>query len=389
MVKIALVDPDPQFADEIQHALEERSDLTVAAVAFDLNRALALAETGEIQVMIIGPGISTDISIPFVKRMTGEHPIGVLVLASRCTQRLKAAALRANVVEVLEVPASSVDIIAGIAMAAGFAGQLAVEPPTPLEKEREATVITVFSTKGGVGKTVISSNMAVSIAKQTEARVALVDLDLQFGDSGIALGLSCDQTIADMADGAGGISDELLKKAFARHESGVCVLQAPVKPEAADLVSPEMTRAVLRALKSRFDFIVVDTPAAFNDHVLTALDLSDEICLILTMDILSLKNLKLCLRTLNDLRYPREKQRVVINRIEGNVGLRVPEVEKALGFSAIGRIPADSAVPLSLNKGIPVVLDAPKLPVGKAISDLGLYYASKYLPEWDAAVLTG
>jgi len=381
MIKIALVDPDRRFAEEIERMLEERTDIELTAPALDLNQALMLIETQHPQVLIIGPGIGSDISTVFVKKLTAEHPIGCIVLTFNLTDRLKVAAIKANVVEAIEVPVEPEKIIAAIQTAAGYAQQLTVKEDVVVS-DHKCTVITVFSTKGGVGKTVLSTNIATSIAQRTDYKVVLVDLDLQFGDVGIAMGLSPDRTMLEFADHLVGIDDEKIDELLVKHESGVSVLLAPKNPESADLISGECVGSIMSALKNYADFIIVDTPASFNDNVLAVLDATDEICIVLTMDMPGVKNIKLSLRTLGDLRYSREKQRLVVNRVESNVGLKVSEIEKVLGMRSIARIESDKAVPLAVNKGVPVVVDAPKLPVSKELEDLALFYVSKYQPDW-------
>jgi len=383
MIKLVVLDPDPQFAEEIERLLEERNDIVITALAQDINRAMTVAEQQQPHVMIIGPGIGEDVSVMFVKKLTAEHPVGCILFTINSTARLKTAAIRSNVVEVIQVPAEPEKIIAAIKMAAGFAEQLAIREE-PVEKEKRCATVTVFSTKGGVGKTVLSINMGAYMAGLGEGRVVLVDLDLQFGDVGIAMGMHPEKTILDLVEDMVETGEVNIEDFLVEHKSGLKVLMAPKNPESADLITGEHISAIMSALKKYADFIIVDTPASFNDNVLAVLDRTDEICIVLNMDMPSVKNIKLCLRTLNELRYAREKQRIVVNRVENNVGLKVIEIEKVLGMRAIAKVPSDKAVPLSVNKGVPVVMDAPKLPIAKEIEELSLFYVDKYQPEWVA-----
>jgi len=381
MIKLALVDPDPQFSAEVERLLENRSDMAIVVVAPDLNRALIAAEQQEPHVMIIGPGMGAELAIQFTRKLTSSYPIGCLLLSLNSTAKFKMAAIKANVVEVIQIPVDPEKIIGSIQTAAGYAQQLAIKDETEA-LDRSATVVTVFSTKGGVGKTVLATNIAASIARQFEGRVVVVDLDLQFGDVGIAMGMSPSATMLDFADHINELDDNRFDELLVGHESGAKAVLAPKEPESADLIDAQSTASIITALKRYADFIIVDTPASFNDNVLAVLDHSDEICVVVTMDMLSVKNIKLCLKTLDDLRYARERQKMVINRVETNVGLKVTEIEKVLGMRAIAKIPSDKAVSLSVNKGIPVVMDAPKLPVSKEIEELALFYVNKYRPEW-------
>lgn len=388
MIKVAIADPDPQFEKEIEKLLEMRPDMVVVASARSLNQVVSLVEECQPNVLLIGPGMGEDIAISFAKKLTGQHPVGCILLTFSLPAYHKQAAMRANIVEVIQVPADPERLSMAIQMAAGFAQQLAIRDESA-QPQKKCAVLTVFSTKGGVGKTVLSTNMAAAIARATEGRVVLIDLDLQFGDVGIAMGLSPERTILDFADHAPDADSKMIDDMLLTHPSGLKVLLAPKEPESADLITGERVVSIMSALKNYADFIIIDTPASFNDNVLAALDESDEICLVLTLDLPSVKNIKLCLRTLSELKYEHVKYKMVVNRVESNVGLKVAEVEKVLNLRAVAAIDADRAVPLSLNKGVPVVLDEPKLPVSKEIDELALMYVNKYRPDLLEVKMTG
>jgi pilus assembly protein CpaE len=231
-------------------------------------------------------------------------------------------------------------------------------------------ILTVFSTKGGVGKTMIASNLAVYFAQNIYKRVVVVDLDLQFGDVGVMLKLRPEHTIYDCAAISQQLNEELIAKFLTPHPSGAKVLLTPLQPELADLITAEHLKNVLDALRSYADLIIVDTPASFNDHVLTLLDETDMVLLVATMDIPSVKNIKLCLQTLQSLEYPDEKVALTINRADENVGLKQHEIEKALDKEALTTIPTDRRVPLSINRGIPIVLETPKSPAARCLARL-------------------
>lgn len=253
--------------------------------------------------------------------------------------------------------------------------------------DEAAKIITVFSTKGGVGKTMIASNLSAYLAKETEARVVVIDLDLQFGDIGVMLNLRPEQTIYDCATIATGLNEELMEKFLTRHGSGAQALLAPMQPELADLVTADQLKKILAVLKRSADIIIVDTPASFNDHVLTLLDQTDELVLVGTMDVPTIKNLKLCLETLQTLEFPDEKVSLVINRAHERVGLKQQEIESALELEASAAIPADRRIPLSINRGVPVVLDAPRSPVARRLAGLAreIQRKLKAAPEVKAA----
>jgi pilus assembly protein CpaE len=133
---------------------------------------------------------------------------------------------------------------------------------------------------------------------------------------------------------------------------------------------------VLRVLRQLFQFVVVDTPPAFTDHVLAAFDESDYVALLATLDIPALKNLKLTLETLDLLNYPRDRWRIVLNRADSKVGLQLAEVEKTLRVPIAVQIPSSRSVPASINRGVPIVLDEPSHPVSVAIKQFAETFAA-------------
>jgi pilus assembly protein CpaE len=247
--------------------------------------------------------------------------------------------------------------------------------PAAPGRPQPGKVITVFSSKGGCGKTFLATNLAVALTAHAE--VALVDLDLHFGDVAITLQLFPARTIQDAARASGGGLDPITMKSFlTRHQSGLWALVAPSEPTVADTISPTAVVTILRALRQRFGYVVVDTPAAFSDQILAAFDESDAIAMLATLDVPSVKNLKLALRTMESLRYPRDKTCLVINRADSKVGLRLPDVERILDTQIDVTLPSSRAVPLSINKGSPILVEEPKSGVAEAIRNLADQFAS-------------
>jgi pilus assembly protein CpaE len=142
---------------------------------------------------------------------------------------------------------------------------------------------------------------------------------------------------------------------------------APTEPSAVESIPPVLVSHLLDVLRDEFDFVVVDTPPRFDDQVLAALDVSDEIALVATPDVPALKNLKLALETLVELSYNRDKFRLVLNRSDSNVGIKVAEIEKTAQMPIAAQIPSSRDVPISINRGVPIVLDSPRHEVSKAI----------------------
>jgi pilus assembly protein CpaE len=239
------------------------------------------------------------------------------------------------------------------------------------EDGRRGVVVTVFSAKGGCGKTTLASNLAASLADGGRREVCLVDLDLNFGDVAIVLQLFPAHTLADAVPLLETLDLPAVMALLTPHSPGLSALVAPVEPGSAEAVPASLVTTILQLLREQFAYVIVDTPPAFTDHVLAAFDQSDMIALLATLDIPALKNLKLTLETLDLLNYPRERMRVVLNRADSKVGLALSEVEKTLRVPIALHIPSSRAVPASINRGVPILLDDPGHPVSIAIRQFG------------------
>jgi pilus assembly protein CpaE len=236
----------------------------------------------------------------------------------------------------------------------------------------DGRVVTVFSTKGGVGKTVIATNLAVALVQKCRKRVALLDLDLQFGDVGIMLQTPPERTLFDVAQNFDRLDLDMLRGFLTPHDSGVLALLAPVQPEQAEYVTTARIGRIVEMLRQLVDYVVIDTPAALNDVVLAALDKSDVICAITQMDVASLKNTRIALQKLDQLGYDQGAVRVVLNRADSKVLLQPADVKNAIQRDIAARVPSDRLVPQSVNKGVPVVIDAARSLVARSIFDLAM-----------------
>lgn len=237
----------------------------------------------------------------------------------------------------------------------------------------QSKVISVFSTKGGVGKTTIATNLAVAIATTTSKKVALLDLDLQFGDVAISLNLYVKNTITELIKDLKNLEQEndLIEEYMLTHYSGVKVLAAPIKPEDAEYVNSEHIKKIIGILKGRFDYIIIDTAQGFDDTVITALDESDTILYISTLDLPSIKNTKNGLEVMKTLNYSNEKVRVVVNKSNESFGIKHLDFKAALKVELFAIIPDDLAsVAISVNNGHPLVSHKRSSPVSKRIHKL-------------------
>jgi pilus assembly protein CpaE len=215
-------------------------------------------------------------------------------------------------------------------------------------------MICVLGLKGGSGKTLTAANLAVSLASN-DRKVAVIDLDLQFGDIGLSLGLSPERTLYDLVRSGGSLDAEKLEDFLAVHPSGVRALLAPARPDQAGIVTPEFLKDVYRLLLQMHDYVIVDTPPAFTPEVIGAVDTSSEACVVSMLDSPSLKNSKLGIETLELMDY-QGRLRVVLNRADSNVGITPEDVVAILGRKPDVLVPSDRNVVRSVNQGEPIAL---------------------------------
>lgn len=254
----------------------------------------------------------------------------------------------------------------------GFALDKAIaRKTTPAERETSrGTTICVLGPKGGVGKTVTCCNLAVTLAGAGH-RVALVDLDLQFGDVALALGLRPATTVYDLVISGGSLDGDKVEAYLTPHRSGLQVLAAPVRPDQADSVTPEFTADVITVLQAMYDYVIVDTPPSFSPEVISTIDTSTYICMVGMLDASSLKNTRLGLETLELMGYPSEQVRVLLNRANTSVGITGSDVVNILGQAPDVLVPSSRDLVRSVNEGEPIVLSQKRSDVARAFNALG------------------
>jgi pilus assembly protein CpaE len=367
---VLIVEPHDGYATWLANALSGLTDRVVRAADPDEAMAALAAEGSDVLAAIFGPSLGDRDALALAGALQqGTPDVSVLLIRRQESGELIRQALRVGIKDVLSSASDETTVRTAAARAIEIArtlrGRLGGGAPTDGEGRAPGRVVTVFSSKGGCGKTFLSTNLAVALSR-SGAEVALVDLDLHFGDVAIMLHLFPSHTIYDAAENPG--LDALSLKSFlTRHASGVWTLVAPTEPTIADTINPGTIGNILKLLRSAFDYVVIDTPPAFSEPVLAAFDESDWLVMLATLDVPSIKNLRLTLQTMELLHFPKSRIRVVVNRADSKVGLRLPDVEKLLSSPVDTTIPSSRSVPLSVNKGSPIMLEEPKGPVSDAI----------------------
>jgi len=237
------------------------------------------------------------------------------------------------------------------------------------QPQHEGMILTVFGAKGGIGKSTLATNLAVSLAAETRRRVALLDLDLEFGDVALLLDLVPSKTIADLVPLVPTLDPDLLQSMLSPHPSGVQVLPAPLHPEEAEAVSPDHVARILQMLALTHDYVVVDTAAVLSDATLRVLDMATIILLVTSQEIASVKRAKTCLGLMRHWQYSDEKVKLVINRANGQ-GAKLDDIATAFEHPIFWKVPHDEAMAKATTTGTPVVLGKPGAPGALAVRNL-------------------
>ena len=366
---IVLADPDSRLQTRVSEQAGRQSELLTVDNIAQLEKALH-DRAGRVNVVILGPNLPTEDAYSVARRMQTSAPdVSIILIANALTADVFQQAMRNGIRDVLPSAFTAAQLGEAIARADNLSTQIkgataSVVAPSAASDHK---VVTVFSSKGGCGKSFVSSNLAVALSNATGEEVAMIDLDLQFGDLAIMLQLFPARTIFDAAQNLERLDAEALRGYLTPHRGKVFLLAAPLEPGLSETISADAVAKIIRLLKESFKFVVVDTPPSFTDHVLAALDESDECVLMTSMDVPSIKNMKLSLQTLQLLGFGRERIRLVLNRADSKVGLTVQAVEKTLGTTVDVSIPSSRDVSVSINRGTPLVLDNPKSPVVASI----------------------
>ncbi|GIF63699.1 hypothetical protein Ais01nite_17340 [Asanoa ishikariensis] len=359
-----LFEPNRQWSAHLA-ALLGASVHTVGEVA-DLRRLLVDGATEPL--VVVGPGAPASVALEVAAQQRLVRPaLGVVLLRERLDLETMSQALRAGVREAVDAHDSTA-VRTACTRSLEVSRQLTGAPAaTP---QGEAKIVTVFSAKGGCGKSTLATNLAVSLAEGGRRRVCLVDLDLAFGDVGIMLQLSPDRGIADAVASRERIDAGLIRALLTSYAPGVDVLLAPVGPTEAERIDRDLVVAVLAAVRTMADYVVIDTPAHFTEGVLAALDVTDVHVLVATPDVPALKNLRIAMDMLDLLGLAKDNRLIVLNRSDAKVGLSGADIERVLQARTTAQIPSSRDVPISINRGTPIVVEKPGHPVSKAIRDL-------------------
>jgi pilus assembly protein CpaE len=326
----------------------------------------SLADFPDEYAIVIGPSVDLEAAASLADTLRVTRPtVSVILIRRRVDTSVLAEALRSGMREVVDERdltglGSAVQRAEQVWLAINGAGESA-------STATQGQVITVFSPKGGVGKTTTAVNLAMALSRNGARKVCLVDLDLAFGDVAITLQLFPARTIADAVHLQSGLDFSVLEPLLTDYRQLLSALVAPVQPDAKDTIPAALVGRILGLLKRNFDHVVVDTAPAFDEYVLQAFDETDELLLVTTLDVPTLKNVKVAVETLDLLNFPKPKRHLVLNRADDKVGLSPDKVESTLGMKIAAAIPTSSQVAHATNAGEPITIASPRHAVSQTL----------------------
>jgi pilus assembly protein CpaE len=356
---ILLVSGDQKFIDGTRRFLNGHKVFTARNVT-DAQRRLV---EENVHLAVLDPAFATESGVSEGGQLLQVDPSLPLVLvAANPDMAVLRSALRVGYKDVIDAPVDRQKMEAML-------GLIEEEAERVVRKESKTQigrVITIMSPKGGAGKTVAAANVGLQLAMWSEPdRVVIMDADLQFGDISLVMQVDPVHTIVDAARELDDLDEDLMRSLLTSHPSGLRILAAPLEPSLADEVSTQSVVRSIAMLKRMFDYVVIDTAPFLDEPVLSILERSDDVLLVVDMDLPSVKNAKLALDTLKLIKFPFEKIQLVLNRVNSKARLDIGELERSLELDVQAAISSDKLVPRAVNEGEPVVSLYPRSRVAK------------------------
>ncbi len=372
-IKILIVDDMAETRENLKKLLSFHGGFAVAGEAENGKEAVALARRLKPDIVLM------DINMPVMGGIEATRTISVemamttavVIISVQGEHEYLKEAMAAGARGYLVKPFSADELVGTIRRTHEMEIQRRARlmPNIPLQTKL-GRIISVFSAKGGVGKTVIAVNLAAELGKDRDLKVTLVDLDLQFGDVAIMLDTTPVRTIADIAREEE-VDSETVEACLATHSTGIRVLTSPLRPEQAEIVTGRHVEAILGLLAESYDFVIVDLPQRLDDISLAGLDIADTIFLIASTELSAIRDAKICLEIMESLGYESSKIKLALSKPSKEHGLDTNEIEKSLNRKVDIRIPNEErVVHPSVNKGTPFVISNPTAKVSLAIKDL-------------------
>ena len=378
-ILITLIDKTEESIGRVSRLLRNLSDLDIGQTGTSLDDLRSLMLEKIPAIVLVGP-LYTLVDLENLLKTCGQGAglVKIILFTGEQSSNIFRKAIKINIFDVLEFPFNYGDMKEAISRARIAIKEITGEKDIPQTEETRAKNkisknIMIFSSKGGTGKSFIATNLAIDLYNQTKKRVVLVDLNYQSGDIALILDIVPRHTFYDITSIINQLDTEMLSSFLTQHSSGVKILPAPVDPTQSESISTKATVKILDTLAKICDYMVIDAPSNFSENTLALLEKIDFLCMVASMDVPSIKNLKVALEVVDQLKFPEENILIIINRANTKVGITTDEIEDTLKRKIDITIPSDRLVPLTINQGNPIISVYPKSAVSKSINKLTKY----------------
>ena len=381
-ISVLVADSKAAARQEVLAQLQKDRGLDVVGESRDARETIDIARALRPAIIVLDGAIMGMDATSLVEELQSVSPeSGVIVLIEGAEVELVRRLMRAGAKDYVTKPVATEELMTAIRNVNQSVQKQRAASGAPAADagSGRGDVIAVYSPQGGAGKSMLAANLGVALAKATNAknvkgRVALLDLNLQFGDIDLMLNLNPENTIAGLAQkGHAGLEPDLVEQYLTTHdESGLKVLVAPSTPQYAESITVYTVEQVIEALRDSYQYVIVDTPAQLQDTTLAALDAATTILLLTTLDLLALHKTRTALEMLRQL-YAPDKMWLILNRANSDVGISLQDVEATLGVPMRAQIPSDGRIVVtSINEGKPFVTSSPDSAIGKRITALAM-----------------
>lgn len=353
-----------ELRSNVRRMLKNQDNIRIVAEARNGRETIDLVKEMQPHIVLMDINMPELDGLKASEILAKDFPnVQTVIMSIQSEQEYFRRAMKAGAKDFLVKPFSTSDLVDTIN---NVFNSWLKDRPDLFANEPSADILTFFATKGGVGRTTLAVNLAASLAVKGK-KTLLVDASLQFGDVGITLNLAAKRTISNVIE-AGDISFADLEKNITRHECGLDILLAPREPALADAVKTEHLLRIIDVARPFYNFIIFDMPPMITEKELAILDKSTMVLLVATLEISSLKNTKICLKTFSDINYDMSKVKLLLNKEIQNVGIGRSDLEAGLAIPVYATVPMESEIAQrSLNQGELIVLKSPASGIGRSI----------------------
>lgn len=366
-IKLLIADDMDELRSNIRRMLNNQDNMRIVAEARNGRETIDMVKEFQPHIVLMDINMPELDGLKASEILAKDFPnVQTVIMSIQGEQEYFRRAMKAGAKDFLVKPFSTSDLVDTIN---NVFNRWLKDRPELFANEPSADIITFFATKGGVGRTTLAVNLAASLASKGK-KTLLIDASLQFGDVGITLNLAAKRTITNIVE-SGDITLNEVEKNLIRHECGLDLLLAPREPAFAEAVKTEHILKIIDLVRPIYQFIIFDTPPTITDKELAILDRTDLVFLVATLEISSLKNTKICLKTFNDINFDLSKVKLILNKEIPNVGIGRSDLEAGLAIPVYATVPMESEIAQrSLNQGEAIVLKSAGSAIARAIASM-------------------